>query len=112
MKNSSAVKYHMFFNVMYQIKNPAQKNVLTTRFLWTTRLETKNLLSENSPTYVSKLSEPGVIEVVNQNYSLAEPFATIVDNAFLRKSCGIDINMDPYGQQENYEVTENSWFFR
>ena len=72
----------------------------------------KEFWSGYPPTYVSKLSEPGVIEVVNQNYSLAEPFATIVDNAFLRKSCGIDINMDPYGQQENYEVTENSWFFR
>ena len=27
---------------------------------------------------------PGKIDLVNQNYSLSEPFATIVDNAFLR----------------------------
>ena len=48
-----------------------------------------------------------MIEVVNQNYSLVEPFATIFDDAFLRISCDIDSNMDPYGQQENDEVTEN-----
>ena len=48
-----------------------------------------------------------MIEVVNQNYSLFEPFAAIVDIAFLRIICDIDSNMDPYGQQENDEVTEN-----
>ena len=48
-----------------------------------------------------------MIEVVNQNYSLAEPFETIVNDAFLRISCDIDSNMDPYDQQENDEVTEN-----
>ena len=74
----------------------------------------KEFWSGYPPTYVSKLSEPGVIEVVNQNYSLAEPFETIVNDAFLRLSCDIDSNMDPYGHQENDEVTENidlnSWF--
>ena len=48
-----------------------------------------------------------MIEVVNQHYSLFEPFATIVDIALLRIICDIDSNMDPYGQQENDEVTEN-----
>ena len=67
----------------------------------------KELLSGNPPTYVNKLSEPGIIEVVNQSYSLVEPFATIVDEAFLRISCDIASNMDPYGQRENAEVTEN-----
>ena len=43
----------------------------------------------------------------NQNYSLVEPFVAIVDDAFLRKSCDIDSNMDPYDQQDNDEVTEN-----
>ena len=64
----------------------------------------KELLSGNPPTYASKLSEPGVIDLVNQNYSLVEPFATIVDNAFLRLSSDIDNIMDPYDQQENDEV--------
>ena len=67
----------------------------------------KELLSGNPLTYVSKLSEPGAIEVVNQNYSLVETFAAIIDDAFLRISCDIDSNMDAYDQQENDEVTEN-----
>ena len=48
-----------------------------------------------------------MIEVGNQNYSLVEPFETIVDEAFLRISCDIDSNIDQYGQKENDEVTEN-----
>ena len=66
----------------------------------------KELLSGNPPTYVSKLSKNGMIEVVNQNYSLAEPFATIVDDAFLRINCDNVTNMDPYGHQEKDEVTD------
>ena len=66
----------------------------------------KELLSGNPSTYASKLSEPGVIDLANQNYSLVEPFATIVDNAFLRLSSDIDNIMDPYGQQENDEVND------
>ena len=53
----------------------------------------KDLLSGNPSTYVSKLSAPRVIELVNQNYSLSEPIETIVDDAFLRISCDIDSNM-------------------
>ena len=98
----------MFFNIMYQIKKPAQKNMRTTCFLCNIHLEMKkNFLSENPPTYVNKLPEPGVIEVVNQNYSFVEPFATIVDDAFLRISCDIDSNMDLHGQQENDGIAEN-----
>ena len=52
----------------------------------------KKLLSGNPPTYASKLSEPEVIDLVNQNYSLVEPFATVVDNAFLR--LGSDMKND------------------
>ena len=66
----------------------------------------KELLNDNLATYASKLSEPWEIDLVNQNYSLVEPFATIVDNAFLRLSSDIDNIMDPYGQQENDEVND------
>ena len=66
----------------------------------------KELLSGNPPTYAMKLSEHGVIDLVNQNYSLAETFATIVDNAFLRLSSDIDNIMRPYGQQENDKVND------
>ena len=44
--------------------------------------------------------------MVNQNYSLFEPFATIVDNTFLRLSSDIDNIMDPYSQQGNDEVND------
>ena len=40
-KNSSVLKYHMFFNIRYQKKKPAQKNMHTTCFLCTIRLEMK-----------------------------------------------------------------------
>ena len=46
----------------------------------------KELLSGNPLTYVSKILEPGIIEVINQNYSLVEPFAAVIDDAFLRIS--------------------------
>ena len=64
----------------------------------------KELLSGNPPTYASKLSELGVIDLVNQNYSLVEPFTTIVDNTFLRLSSDNDNILDLYDQQENDEV--------
>ena len=48
-----------------------------------------------------------MIQVVNQIYSLDEPFATIIDDAFLRIISDTDSNMDPYGQQENDEITKN-----
>ena len=76
-------------------------------FMYNPFRDKKELLSGNPSAYVSKLSEPGVIEVVNQNYSLVEPFAAIIDDAFLRISCDIDSNMEAYDQQENDEVTEN-----
>ena len=66
----------------------------------------KQLLTGNPPTYASKHSNPGVIDLVNQNYSLVKPFATIVDNAFLRLSSDIDNIMDPYSQQENDKVND------
>ena len=66
----------------------------------------KVLLSGNPPTYASKPSETWVVDLVNQNYSLVEPFATIVDNKFLRLSSDIDNIMDSYGQQENDIVND------
>ena len=66
-------------------------------FMYCPFRDEKELLSGNPPTYASKLSEPRVIDLVNQIYSLVEPFTTIVDNTFLRLSSDIDNNMDPYG---------------
>ena len=55
-------------------------------FMYCPFRDEKELLSGNPATYASKLLEPGVIDLVNQSYSLVEPFATIVNNAFLRLS--------------------------
>ena len=67
----------------------------------------KKLLSSSPPTYSAELAETGVIEVVNQNHSLVEPFAAIADDVFERVISGIDNNMDLYGQQESDEVNDN-----
>ena len=97
----------MFFSIMYQKETSPEEYAHHILFMYYPFRDEKELLSGNPPTYESKLSEPGVIEVVNQNCSSAEPFATIVDDAFLRISCDADRNMEPYGQQKNDEVTEN-----
>ena len=78
----------------------------TTCFSCIIHLEIKNILSGNPPTYASKISEPGVIDLVKKNYSLDELFATIVDNAFFSLSSDIYNIMDPYGQQENDELND------
>ena len=66
----------------------------------------KEQLSGDPPTNASKLSDSGVIDLVIQNYSLVEPYATIIDNAILRLSSDIDNIMDPYGQQKNDKVND------
>lgn len=65
------------------------------------------LFSGSPPTYGAKPSERGVTEVINQCYSLVEPFAAIADDAFERISSDIDKNMDPYGQQEHDEINND-----
>ena len=98
MENLNAVKYHMYFNIMCQIKKTAQKNMhITCFFMYYSLRDEIELFSSNPPTYSAKLAERGIIKVVNQNYSLVEPFATIVDDSFKRISSDIDNNMDPHG---------------
>ena len=75
-------------------------------FMYSPFRDEKERLRNNPPTYAGKLLQPGAIDLVNQNYSLVEPFATIVDNAFLRLSSDIDNIMHPYCQQENDEVND------
>ena len=67
----------------------------------------KEMLRGNLPTYASKLSGPRVIDLVNQNYSLVEPFALIYDNAFLGLSSNIDNIMWPCRKQKNDEVNDH-----
>ena len=85
----------MFYSIMSHIL-----------FMYYPFRDENELLSGNLATYESNFSELTVINLVNQNHSLVEPFASIVDNTFLRLSSDIDNIMDPYGQQENDEVND------
>ena len=73
----------------------------------------KELLSGSPPRYIAKLAELGVIEVVNQSYSLFEPFAAILD-VFERINFDFDNNMDLYDKQDDevnddcFEYSDNS----
>ena len=84
-KKGNATKRNMFYSIFFPNKETKpEEYVHHTLFMYYPFRVEKELLSSNPPTYASKLSEPGVTDLVNQNYSLVEPFATIVDNAFLR----------------------------
>ena len=54
--------------------------------------------------YSSKLREPGVIEVINNNKSLVEPLNDLVNDAFLNYRSDISPSWDPFSQQGNDDV--------
>ena len=54
--------------------------------------------------YSSKLSETGVLEIVNSNKSLVEPYSDLVNAAFLNYRADITPSWDPFSQQENEDV--------
>ena len=49
--------------------------------------------------YSSKLSEPGVLEIVNNNKSLAEPYSDLVNAAFLNYRTDITPSWDPFSMK-------------
>ena len=49
--------------------------------------------------YSSKLNEPGVIEVINNNKSLVEPYSDLVNYAFVNYRSDISPSWDPFSQQ-------------
>ena len=46
--------------------------------------------------YPSNLSEPGVLEIVNNNKSLVEPYSDLVNAAFLNYRAEITPSWDPF----------------
>jgi len=54
-------------------------------------------------TYFAKLQEPGVIEVINRNKAVMEPYSEMVDQALSNLSSAVT-NPDAFSQQENDEV--------
>ena len=97
MKKRNAAQRHMFYSNMFLIETKPEEFAHHMPFMYYPFRDEKELLSCNPCTYSSKISKPGVTNLVNQNYSLIELFSTIVDNAFLRLSSDIDNIMDPYG---------------
>ena len=54
--------------------------------------------------FSSKLSEPGVIEVINNNKSLVEPCRDLVNVAFLNYRSNISPSWGLFSQQKNDDV--------
>ena len=54
-------------------------------------------------TYFAKLQEPGVMDIINKNKGIMEPFGEIVDQA-LSYLCSDVRNPDSFSQQKNDEV--------
>ena len=64
----------------------------------------ENLKSDNSGTFSEKLQEPGIIDIVNRNKQIFEPYGDLVDSALL--NLRTSHHRDAFSQQENDEVEE------
>ena len=53
--------------------------------------------------YASKLSKPGILEIINNNKCLLEPDSDLANNVFLNREYKVDISSSwgPFSQQEN-----------
>ena len=69
-------------HIMSLIKKQPEQHAYHMLFMYYPFGDEKTTLSRNPPIYASKLSEPDVINFVNQKYSLVEPFATSLNNTF------------------------------
>ena len=67
------------------------------------------LKSGEPPSYFAKLNEPGVIDIINFNKALTEPFSDLVDEAFLHFRTELTSNFDSYAQQENDETEQDQF---
>ena len=63
-----------------------------------------DLKSANLGTYNEKLHEPGILEVVNRNKLIFEPYGDLVDTALLNIRADLLHNSDAYSHQENDQV--------
>ena len=61
------------------------------------------LLSENN-SYIEKLNEPGVLNIINRNRLLIHPYSDLVDEALVRFRNDMTINLNDFEQQENDET--------
>ena len=64
------------------------------------------LWSECDGTFISKLIEQYVLEIVNRNKSIIKPHGDIVDSAFSSYKSDHPHNVDSFAQQESEETNE------
>ena len=59
-------------------------------------------------TYKEKISEPGVLDIVNANKLLIEPYGDLVNAVFAHfQDNEINYNIDSHGQQENEDSIDH-----
>ena len=63
-----------------------------------------DLKSNITGSYSEKLQEPGVIDVINRNKQVFEPYADLVESALLNLRTNLAYNQDSYSNQENDQV--------
>ena len=66
----------------------------------------RNELNGGDPgTYANKLSQPGVLDIVNENKARIEPYSDLVDTALVQYNVDSSaFNTDPFAEQENDET--------
>ncbi|XP_066915086.1 uncharacterized protein [Clytia hemisphaerica] len=64
------------------------------------------LLSDEHKTYTAKLLEPGIIETIEMNRAMIQPYAGLVDDALERYRNDLILNMNDYEQRENDETND------
>ena len=57
-------------------------------------------------TYLEKISQPGVLDIINENKLKIKPYDELVNEAFRNYRADLDTNLDAFAQQENEEVEE------
>ena len=62
------------------------------------------LLCSETGTYMEKLNEPGITDIINQNRTTFEPFAELVDSALSQLRENLMHNQDSFAQPENNKV--------
>ena len=100
------VELVLWYHVSIEFKDPQGYAHHLLFMLYPFRYECELKVGQPS-SYSSKLSETGVIEVINNNKSLIEPYSDLVNDAFLNYRSDISISWDPFSQQENDDIEMN-----
>ena len=56
----------------------------------------QDLMSDNSGTYCEKLQEPGIIDIINRNKLVFEPYGNLVESTLLNLRTNLASNQDSY----------------